>query len=75
MPKEIFEYDNIEPAQKDLMLFSNMNAHEDKPLYLLVSDQNKYRIEHFIDATNFKQDTILLIAINGVWFKRQANIS
>lgn len=66
-----FEYEVLAHAQQDLLLFSQMIIHEDKTLYLVVSDENKYRIEHSIETSDSKQDTILMIAINGVLFKRE----
>ena len=68
MPKEIFEYKKLEQAEHDLVLFSNMNAHGDKPLYLHINGNENYQIEHSIEAC--EGNKILFIAVNGVVFHR-----
>lgn len=66
MPNKTFEYDEIVHAEHDLALFSRMNAHEDKPLYLCNNGNGKYQIEHSVEACG--RNKILFIALNGVVF-------
>lgn len=68
MGNKPFYYDNKDQALFDLKLFSNMNANENKVLYLKKGDPG-YWIDH--DAVH--GDDIEAIALNGVVFLPSSN--
>lgn len=67
MATENFQYQQLDQAEHDLVLFSRMNMNEDKPLYLLLNLGNTYNIIR--DVAGINPPNIVAIGLNGIMFK------
>lgn len=66
MTMENFKYNDEQHAMHDLLLFSRMNMHEDRPLMLHKLSTGKFVISKYVCKF---EATITAVAINGSVFK------
>jgi hypothetical protein len=66
MANEMFFYKELSHAENDLKLFSRMNAHEDKPLYL-VNMVSGMVIVNSVEHT-YMGNNIEAIGLNGTLY-------